>query len=132
MAEYIEREALLTEVEKQIEHCYKYPNTDGLAAMFNISVAIEDMPAADVVDVEQLKWERDTAIEQLQSYGIGLGEKTDIVKVNHGEWELLNIGPDWADTKCSQCGAEHGFSPYKDFYKFCPDCGAKMDKEEEI
>ena len=120
MAEYIEREALISGLKA-------LPEQERLECM-GLYVLVRSMPA---VSVEQLKWERDTAIEQLQSYGVGLGEKTDIVKVNHGEWELLNIGPDWADAKCSQCGAEHGFSPYKDFYKFCPDCGAKMDKEEQ-
>ena len=31
--------------------------------------------------IAQIKWERDTAIEQLKSYGIGFCEKADVVKV---------------------------------------------------
>ena len=30
---------------------------------------------------EQVKWECDVAIEQLESYGVSLGEKADVVKV---------------------------------------------------
>lgn len=30
---------------------------------------------------DQVRWERDVAIEQLESYGISLGEKADVVKV---------------------------------------------------
>lgn len=30
---------------------------------------------------EQVRWERDVAIEQLESYGVSLGEKADVVKV---------------------------------------------------
>lgn len=30
---------------------------------------------------EQLKWERDTAIEQLRSYGIDFGEKANVIKL---------------------------------------------------
>lgn len=30
---------------------------------------------------EQLKWERDTAIEQLRSYGIDFGEKAHVIKL---------------------------------------------------
>lgn len=51
--------------------------------------ATHDLPVchsfvADVVSCETLKqvmWERDTAIEQLKSYGVGFGEEADVVKV---------------------------------------------------
>lgn len=35
---------------------------------------------------DQIKWERDVAIDQLKSYGVSLGEKADVKKVVHGEW----------------------------------------------
>ena len=45
---------------------------------------IDDTPNADVVSkkaYEQVKRERDTAIEQLNSYGVGFCEKADVVPV---------------------------------------------------
>ena len=47
---------------------------------------------------------------------------------DNGEWVLTNIGPDWAEAKCSRCGYESESTPYVDFPTYCPNCGAKMDK----
>ena len=43
----------------------------------------------------------------------------DVVEVRHGEWGFDGIG--WT---CSEC-EEYGVTDYK----FCPNCGAKMDGE---
>ena len=59
----------------------------------------------------------------------------DVVKVRHGRWEKsednyysLNL------VKCSVCHEEWCFEiddDVKDLnYNYCPNCGAKMDKEE--
>lgn len=48
-----------------------------------------------------------------------------------GEWILENIGPDWADAKCSCCGYESESTYGVDFPVYCPNCGAKMDKKSE-
>lgn len=45
---------------------------------------IKNLPPADVVPrkaFEQVKWERDTAIEQLKSYGVGFCENANVIKV---------------------------------------------------
>ena len=45
---------------------------------------IDHLPTADVVPtavMEQIKWERDIAIEQLASYGVCLGEKKELAEV---------------------------------------------------
>ena len=45
---------------------------------------IEDVPTVDAVpvkSVEQLLWERDTAIQQLEEHGISFGCKADVVAV---------------------------------------------------
>ena len=50
----------------------------------NTYYEIDHAPTADVVSqkaYEQVKWERDTAIEQLKSYGVGFCENADVVKV---------------------------------------------------
>lgn len=50
----------------------------------------------------------------------------DVVEVKHGEW--IDTGDEILDTtysgwKCSECG--YVFCGNK--FKFCPECGAKMD-----
>ena len=45
----------------------------------------------------------------------------DVAPVRHGRWE--EYGKTWW---CSECGFETGLR-----WDYCPDCGARMDKEEE-
>lgn len=79
---------------------------------------------------EQVAWERDTAIRQLESYGVNFGEKADVQRVRYGEWENHSGYDDWY---CSECGFEINYDgdyPTEyDNFKFCGCCGAKMDKE---
>jgi hypothetical protein len=77
----------------------------------------------------QLKWERDTAIAQLESYGVGFCEDTDVRRVQHGQW--IAYISDRGDTphidyKCSCCNYDDCCEPDMNY---CPNCGAKMDKE---
>ena len=64
----------------------------------------------------------------------------DVAPVVHGEW--LNFTGDFSTAECNQCGelyevspdekpCEDFFSAFKKFYKFCPNCGAKMDAKSE-
>lgn len=73
-------------------------------------------------DIEQLKWERDTAIEQLRSYGVGLGEKKELAEVVYGEWIEVASICGVKVLKCSHCKNEHPRLPTL----YCCDCGAKM------
>ena len=53
----------------------------------------------------------------------------DAVEVVHGRWVEGGLFNDLA--KCSVCGAKHftmGFV-YDNKFSYCPNCGAKMDKE---
>ena len=46
--------------------------------------SIDDAPTLEAIPkgaYEQVKWERDMAIQQLNDYGVQLGEKTDCVRV---------------------------------------------------
>lgn len=56
-------------------------------------------------------------------------------QVVHGEW--LNFYNNFSTAECSECGevyevspdekpSEDYFNAFKQFYKFCPSCGAKM------
>lgn len=49
----------------------------------------------------------------------------DKMPVIHGKY--LNAGGDWTFAMCNECG-EH-FAQFGKFYRFCPNCGAKMDEE---
>ena len=87
---------------------------------------ITDAPTEDAVSkglYDQIKWERDVAISQLERYGISLGEKADAAKV----------------VRCEKC-RYYEKAEYDNGYKmvcrllkrqtayngFCY-CGAKMD-----
>lgn len=50
--------------------------------------------------------------------------------VRHGYWENANGRPKTYIRKCSVCGKEAYFCGRGCSYKFCPNCRAKMDKEE--
>lgn len=51
----------------------------------------------------------------------------DVAPVRHGQWETSSDRPD--SLICSVCKC--GFDMWKhDPHNFCPNCGAKMDKEK--
>ena len=53
----------------------------------------------------------------------------DVAPVRHGRWIVCGDG-DNVPWMCSHCGKTTA-SKYKMMYgKFCPNCGAKMDKED--
>lgn len=55
----------------------------------------------------------------------------DVQEVRHGHWIREHIGYGVTRYKCSVCGGRFGI--IEDFppNKFCPDCGTRMDGEEE-
>ena len=88
-------------------------------------------------EIAQLMWERDKAIEQLRSYGVDFcQEKKELAEVKHGEWED-RPNPQWKayDIRhCSKCGwniPKNNLRKKDLNWKYCPNCGAKMDKGEE-
>lgn len=73
--EYIDREDALDEL------LYKMTGT---GYQSRARSAIKCLPAADVVSreaFEQVKWERDAAMKQLEEHGIPFGGKADVVEV---------------------------------------------------
>ena len=102
MPEYIEREALLRALSKEVGY-----NDDGDQEINSdtVFIAIESAPAADVAEVV------------------------------HGEWKLLDECSN-AGVYCSIChkAVYRESAWYKNVHiksKYCPNCGAKMDKEDE-
>lgn len=58
----------------------------------------------------------------------------DVAPVRHGRW----VRPHWRNSvssaDCSECGAEAHHAEYRGvqkYYKNCPSCGARMDKETD-
>lgn len=155
MAEYIEKSAAVAladyaadehPYEKQAgkpEACSEY-NQGWNDACDYIRDNLEEAPAADVVSksvYEQAAWERDLAILQLKNdYGVGLGEKKrDVAPVRRGKWKERTISayrgtddfgdPIYRDVSiycCSNCDRETVIKE-----RYCPNCGAKMDLEDE-
>lgn len=115
---YIKKEPIVEFITKGLNNpdktkAYGY---DAIAILTEIEYA----PEADVVSAkayEQVKWERDTAIEQLQSYGVGFGENKELAEVKHA-FRTLNVGH---RSFCSNC---EGLAVCE---KYCSLCGAKMD-----
>lgn len=52
----------------------------------------------------------------------------DVVEVRHGRWEMAPYNGVY-DIRCSACGYCPGIRFYSSNY--CPECGARMDKEDE-
>lgn len=86
MADLIDRQAAKDVIHKRLG------TMDLFESRFNTD--IDAVPAVDAVPrdvLEQIRWERDIAIEQLKSYGVSFGEKADCAKVvrckdcKHGE-----------------------------------------------
>ena len=65
------------EAVKAIDH-HTFDTVDGLCLDEDITIILEELPS---VSIEQLKWERDTAIQQLRELGYDLGQKP-----KKGEW----------------------------------------------
>ena len=106
-----------------------------------IEDCIDNAPTVDAVYRgvhDQVRWERDIAIGQLESYGISLGEKADVAKVVHGRWEDEHGGK-YANPRyrCSVCKAKALYKFERDLLDnwkevqaltpICPYCMAKLD-----
>ena len=93
---------------------------------------IENAPTIDY-PIEQIKWERDVAIEQLKSIGKGLGEKMDDVQpVKRGKWTRKESKRMYWYV-CSECGGGCPCNGYGQdmFTEWCPTCGARMIEGSE-
>ena len=102
MADYIDRGALAEQLRTIMERYFAQGRVE-VAEDYNWAITVLDSaPAADVVPVV------------------------------HGEW--LRADDDWnslTTIQCSLCGEEWCFETDDDVsllnYKYCPNCGAKMD-----
>lgn len=77
----------LVNLDDLVCHKRKMSGADFGGDFWDEAVLVSDIEKAPIVDaiprgvLDQVMWERDTAIEQLNSYGVSFGEKADVVKV---------------------------------------------------
>ena len=104
MAEYIEREALRDE-------------------LLNISIDISNLYNCGILEG------LDRATKRLNEQ-----PAADVAPVRHGRWELHGNDDDLsASYFCSLCGwniDEYEYLDHFSHFRYCPNCGAKMDGTE--
>lgn len=101
----------LIDANKLMEHLTRCIDAEkGLfrAVCVAIKCFVEQMPTVDSVSRgvhDQVRWERDIAIEQLESYSISLGEKAYAVKLPYEPKPCLkDDNPHNTDVYCPVCG----------------------------
>lgn len=66
-------------------------------------------------------------------YLLEQAKEVEVEPVRHGKWEITKDDY-YCVAKCSLCHEEWSFEVYDDIeslnYRYCPNCGAKMDLEE--
>lgn len=58
--------------------------------------------------------------------------KSDYVKQKHGWWKKANKRPKSYIYRCSVCGKEAYFCGVGCGYKYCPNCGAEMESDNNV
>ena len=102
MAKYIDRDALLEKIE-QVRWISKNSFPRQHFVVGDVMTCIRTAPAADVVEVRHGRW---------------------------GEYESFPLTSSLNGHPCSECGM-HFSTLAIPVMKYCPNCGARMDKEDE-
>ncbi len=115
--EYIERGASIEFVKQNT------PHIDGDTTMQCVERAMKAAPAADAVSrgvFEQVKWERDVAMQQLEEHGIPFGgEADDVVNVVRcKDCKYTEMIVDIIGNPQLYC-RHHRYYPNVDFDDFC-------------
>lgn len=117
MSDYISREAAL----KAAEHAY---------GEWNLAMA-----AADGARQINLVYKRQELLKAVASV-FDIVPAADVEPVRHGQW--VRIDDDWNSLttfQCTVCGEEFCFEIDEDIellnYNYCPNCGAKMELEDD-
>ena len=106
MAEYIEREALIANITKEIETQRERRNVFATVAFAHIKGVVENSPAADVVEVRHGEW-------------FSNGGSFSTPRCSLCNWKK----PYTEDYWCGDILYAH--------WNYCPNCGAKMDGKGE-
>lgn len=116
-------------IETIVEFVKKYtPCINGETTMECVEQSIRNAPTIEVVPkelYEQILWERNIAMEQLEEHGIGFAakKKNDVVKA---QWLEVSGGR----IICDHCGNYplYDYLGKQVFSNVCPHCNAQMEK----
>lgn len=104
---------------------------DGIYKGLSIAIGkVDKAPTVDAVPVEvveQLRWERDTAIQQLEEYGIPFCGKADVVAVVRCKYCR------WGREACGniECSVDRNLPPeYHGYGWFCPNGERRTDEAD--
>lgn len=134
----------LTEIVKLCDNLVAAMPTSFYSGIMTVRTGLANLPAADVVardcydkilaENDDMRAIIDTygGLENIQSAFVKLHEieTADVVPVRHGRWrwELADNG--WANHICSNCGYTKNTDIHVAMdYRYCPNCGALMDKD---
>jgi hypothetical protein len=104
-------DSVLEEFERRYKKSFFRISAKTIKLVRTIVFAMRTADAVSRGVHEQVRWERDVAIEQLESYGVSLGEKADVVKV----------------VRCENCIYRSQYADENGNYK----CGGILTEDEE-
>ncbi|MBQ1580396.1 MAG: hypothetical protein IIZ86_04625 [Firmicutes bacterium] len=90
-------------MSKYIDRAALFNSLSGAKTVEEIFAAIQAAPAADVQEIRRGRW-------------VVLGEQIE--------------NQTFDECKCSECGCVEYFNKCWKRFNYCPNCGAKMDEEE--
>lgn len=109
---------------KEQEDLDKICNTCPLNEIKRIYTEEQEPKKVSLGVYEQIRWERDIAIEQLKELGYGLGEK---IEPKTGHWI-----PTYGNVMCSVCGNVKDSRNVGKATHYCDSCGARMKNRKDI
>ena len=109
MAEYIEREEVKRQLRIWIQEAEEDMAHDVADCFRDCIDLLDDVPAADVVEVRHGRW-------------VSLTPPLLLEEFREMEADIFFM--------CSECKDECKLVEQDDYYNYCPRCGALMDKEE--
>lgn len=118
MAENIEREALLHDIEQSVVYTAKEKITS--AEMRGAHKIIERIKCAPAVEPIYIREPKKSEFKRMAA-------QMDYVPVVHGRWEWLGPNRLVTDCMCGTCSACKVRSKYIVNTMLCPNCGARMD-----
>ena len=80
--------------------------------------------------IEQFEDSTSAIPEKLARIRIEEVPAADVVEVRHGWWIAKNADGSWRVDTCSVCNKDTHYVRFAPEYDFCPNCGAKMDGKE--
>lgn len=51
----------------------------------------------------------------------------DVAEVKHGKWIHASVDMGFFRFRCSECGLDDVYDEEREQYRYCPNCGARMD-----